>query len=179
MAKITVIAAHPDPDKSLANRVVLEQFRQLLPDAETVLIAKDYPDWRFDVQKEQQRLLAAGTIIFEFPVWWYAAPWLLEKYLTDVFAYGYAYGTKFALEGKKFILSFTCGGGEKSYTKDGLYHCTIDEIMLPMYATASYCRLNYIGNVVSYHMMPEDCPEKEIIAKAKKHAERLAALAGK
>lgn len=179
MAEITVIAAHPSPEKSLANKVILERLNQALPAAEIAHIAKDYPDWRFDIKKEQERLLSAETIVFEFPVWWYAIPWLLEKYLTDIFVYGFAYGTRFALEGKKFILSFTCGGGEKSYTKEGLYHCTIDEIMLPMYATASYCRLNYIGNVVSYHMMPEDCPVNEIIEKARRHAERLAMLAGK
>lgn len=179
MAKITVIAAHPAPDNSLANKTILEQFHQLVSEAEIVHIAKTYPDWRFDVKKEQERLLASETIVFEFPVWWYAIPWLLEKYLTDVFAYGYAYGTKFALEGKRFILSFTCGGGEKSYTKDGLYHCTIDQIMLPMYATASYCRLNYIGNIISYHMIPDDDPVDGIIDKAKKHADRLAIMVGK
>ena len=127
--------------------------------------------------KEQERLAATETIIFDFPVWWYAAPWTLLKYISDVFAYGFAYGTTFALANKKAILSFTCGGGERSYTKDGLYQCTIDEIMSPMYATLRYCRLDFLGNVISCHMMPEDCPVDEIKAKAERHGERLAELA--
>lgn len=177
MPKITVIAAHPAPQKSLANRLVLERFSELLPKAEIVSLAASYPDWYFDVEKEQQRLVAAGTLIFEFPVWWYAAPWTLLKYISDVFSYGFVYGTAFALEKKKAILSLTCGGGERSYTRDGLYHCTIDEIMLPLYATLRYCRLDFLGNVISYHMMPEDCPVEQIEEKAKNHGERLAKLA--
>lgn len=177
MAKITVISAHPDPEKSLANRTILDRFHKLLPDADIVSLAKTYPDWRFNIKEEQDRLAVTTTLIFEFPVWWYAMPWTLQKYITDVFAYGYAYGDSFALEGKRFILSFTCGGGEKSYTKDGLYHCTIPEVMSPVYATARYCRLNYLGDIISYHMMPEDCPVDKIIEKANSHGEKLAKLA--
>ncbi len=176
MPKITVIASHPDPEKSLANRVILERFHELVPGADIVSLAQAYPDWRFDVGKEQKRLVASDVIVFEFPVWWYAIPWTLQKYVTDVFAYDFAYGGRFALEGKRFILSFTCGGGEKSYTRDGLYHCTIDEIMLPVYATARYCKLNYLGNIVSYHMMPEDCPVDRIRAKAREHGDKLAEM---
>lgn len=177
MSKITVIASHPDPEKSLANRIVLERFHELAPWADIVQLADAYPDWHFDVRKEQERLVASYVIVFEFPVLWYAIPWTLQKYITDVFAYDFAYGNRFALEGKMLILSFTCGGGEKSYTKDGLYHCTIDEIMLPVYATARYCKLNYLGNVVSYHMMPEDCPVSKIMEKARMHGEKLAEMA--
>lgn len=177
MAKITVIAGHPDPDHSLANRVILDKFHELAPKAEIVRLAVLYPDWRFDIKAEQSRLAETDTLVFEFPIWWYAMPWLMQKYVTDVFAYGYAYGDHYALEGKKLILSYTCGGGEKSYTRDGLYHCTIEEVMSPVYATARYCRLSYLGQIISYHMMPEDCTVERIKEKARAHAERLAKLA--
>lgn len=179
MAKITVIYAHPDPEKSLANRNIIDQFHALMPNAEIVPLGEKYPDWHFDIKAEQERLMMSDVLIFEFPVWWYAMPWTLQKYVTDVFAYGFAYGNQYALENKKFILSFTCGGGEKSYTRDGLYHCTIDDIMSPLYATSRYCRLNYIGSIISWHMMPEDCPVADIVEKAGKHAEKLAKISGK
>lgn len=176
MAKTTVIYGHPEPEKSLANRNVLREFGNLVPDADIVTLASLYPDARFDVGREQERLVASDVIVFQFPVWWYAVPWLQAKYLTDVFAYDFAYGSKYALEGKKFILSFTCGGGEKSYARDGLYHCTIDEIMSPMYGTARYCKLMKLADVITYHMMPEDCPVDKIVEKAKDQGKRLAAL---
>lgn len=179
MAKITVISGHPRPEASLANRNVLEKFHELIPDAEIIWLAQTYPDAKFDVRKEQERLAATESIVFQFPVWWYAAPWLLQKYITDVLAYGYAYGDKYALEGKKFVLSLTCGGGEKSYTRDGLYHCTIEEIMSPLHALARYCRLDYLGQAISYHMMPDDCPVNEIIEKARTQGEKLAKMLGK
>ena len=176
MTNITVIYGHPEPGKSLANRAVLERFSQLAPSAGIVTLAELYPNGVLDIKKEQDRLVASDTIIFQFPVWWYAIPWLLSKYISEVFAYDFAYGNRFALDGKKFVLSFTCGGGEKSYTKDGLYHLTIAEIMSPMYGTARYCRLHYLGDVITYHMMPEDCPKDRIVKKAHNQGEELAKL---
>lgn len=51
--------------------------------------------------------------------------------------------------------------------------------MSPAYATARYCRLNYLGQIISNHMMPEDCPVEKIVEKAKAHADKLAEVAVK
>ena len=45
-----------------------------------------------------------------------------------------------------------------------------------MYGTARYCRLNYLGDVITYHMMPEDCPENRIVERARNQGEELAKL---
>ena len=45
-----------------------------------------------------------------------------------------------------------------------------------MYGTARYCRLNYLGDVITYHMRPDDCPKDRILEKAKKQGEELEKL---
>lgn len=156
---------------------MLKTFQELTPEAEVVTLASLYPDANFDVAREQKRLVESGTIIFEFPIWWHSIPWLLSKYVADVLAFDFAYGGKYALEGKKFILSFTCGADEKSYSKDGAFHCTIDDLMTPMFATARYCKMAYSGKVLSYQMIGSDKHREEIVAKAIKQGEALANLA--
>ena len=51
MANITVIYGHPEPDRSLANRAVLEKFSQLAPGADIVTLAKLYPNAVFEIKK--------------------------------------------------------------------------------------------------------------------------------
>ena len=52
-----------------------------------------YPDGKIDVKAEQEKLLKADTIIFQFPMFWFKSPYLLSKWTEDVFAHGFAYGS--------------------------------------------------------------------------------------
>ena len=45
-----------------------------------------------DVRAEQEKLLWADTIIFQFPLWWYAMPAILKGWVDRVFTYHFAYG---------------------------------------------------------------------------------------
>lgn len=41
---------------------------------------------------EQEKLLWADTIIFQFPLWWYTMPAILKGWVDRVFTYRFAYG---------------------------------------------------------------------------------------
>ena len=60
MKKILIVSGHPDLNDSFANKTILEETRNLLPEAEFVYLDKLYPDFRIDVQAEQERLLRAN-----------------------------------------------------------------------------------------------------------------------
>jgi len=45
-----------------------------------------------DVLAEQEKLLWADTIIFQFPLWWYTMPAILKGWVDRVFTYHFAYG---------------------------------------------------------------------------------------
>jgi putative NADPH-quinone reductase len=75
-----------------------------------------YPDYKIDVKTEQEFLLKADTIIFQYPLFWYNVPSILKEWMDSVFTYGFAFGKgNYQLEGKKIIVSFTTGSWSKDY----------------------------------------------------------------
>jgi NAD(P)H dehydrogenase (quinone) len=45
-----------------------------------------------DVKREQENLLWADTVIFQFPMWWYGMPAILKGWFERVYSLGFAYG---------------------------------------------------------------------------------------
>ncbi|NEA52451.1 NAD(P)H-dependent oxidoreductase [Streptomyces sp. SID10815] len=97
-----------------------------------------------DVRAEQEKLLWADTIIFQFPLWWYTMPAILKGWVDRVFTYHFAYGvgehsdTKYGerfgegtLAGRKALLSVTVGGLESHYAARGI-NGPIDDLLFPI-----------------------------------------------
>lgn len=97
-----------------------------------------------DVRAEQEKLLWADTIIFQFPLWWYTMPAILKGWVDRVFTYRFAYGvgehsdTKYGerfgegtLAGRKALLSVTVGGPESHYAARGI-NGPIDDLLFPI-----------------------------------------------
>ncbi|MEV0432394.1 NAD(P)H-dependent oxidoreductase [Nocardia sp. NPDC050413] len=98
-----------------------------------------------DVRAEQEKLLWADTIIFQFPLWWYSMPAILKGWVDRVFTYRFAYGvgehseTKYGerygegtLAGKKALLSVTIGGPEPHYGPRGI-NGPIEDLLFPIH----------------------------------------------
>ena len=86
-----------------------------------------------DIIKEQNKLLWADAIIFQFPFWWFGMPAILKGWVDRVFACGFAYGIgkhdgknwgkrygDGTLKGKLGMLSITIGGRAPNIKKEGL-----------------------------------------------------------
>ncbi|GAA1673026.1 NAD(P)H-dependent oxidoreductase [Kribbella yunnanensis] len=97
-----------------------------------------------DVRAEQEKLLWADTIIFQFPLWWYTMPAILKGWVDRVFTYHFAYGvgehsdTKYGerfgegtLAGRRALLSVTAGGPESHYAARGI-NGPIDDLLYPI-----------------------------------------------
>ncbi len=77
----------------------------------------------YDNNEEVDKYLWADVIIYQMPAWWMEGPWILKKYIDDVFSAGYGkmyiddgrtrkdplkkYGSGGLLQGKKYLLSVT------------------------------------------------------------------------
>ena len=98
-----------------------------------------------DVHTEQEKLLWADTIIFQFPLWWYTMPAILKGWVDRVFTYHFAYGvgehseTKYGerfgegtLAGRRALLSVTAGGPESHYTPRGI-NGPIEDLLFPIH----------------------------------------------
>ena len=63
MKKVLVISGHTDLATSVANKTILNTISQRLPEAEIVKLDTLYPNFRIDVDAEQQRLLKDDIIV--------------------------------------------------------------------------------------------------------------------
>ncbi|WP_158784485.1 NAD(P)H-dependent oxidoreductase [Pantoea sp. BAV 3049] len=104
-------------------------------------------DQGYVVADEVQKYLDADTVIYQMPGWWMGEPWILKKYIDEVFTEGHGslyasdgrtrsdaakkYGSGGLIQGKKYMLSLTWNAPLQAFTDpeqffegvgvDGLY----------------------------------------------------------
>lgn len=94
-----------------------------------------------DVVAEQEKMLAADAVIFQFPLWWFGMPAILKGWIDRVWAYGLAYGYKDAgnryrygdgaFKGKRALLSVTMGGPAEDYSPRGI-NGPLEQLLFPI-----------------------------------------------
>lgn len=183
MKKITVISGHTDLAHSVANKTIIETLSQRLPEADIALLDSLYPDFKIDVKREQERLLNAEIIVLQFPVFWYSAPSLLERWMEETFVHGFSHGsTGDKLKGKTLVLSFTTGAPAEMYSREGALHYTIDELLVGFQAICNFTQMNYGGRIYTGGVGYTNRSTPALIEEQKQasvaHAERLIKLLG-
>jgi len=104
-------------------------------------------DEGYDVATEIEKYLAADTVIYQMPGWWMGEPWIMKKYIDEVFTEGHGklyasdgrtrsdgakkYGSGGLIQGKTYMLSLTWNAPLEAFTDpeqffegvgvDGLY----------------------------------------------------------
>lgn len=137
--KTLVILAHPNLEASRVNKRWKKELLQHPNDIAIHEIYKEYPEWKIDVSREQTLLEAYNHVVFQFPFYWYSYPPLLKKWFDDVFAYGWAYGSKGdKLKGKKLGLAMSIGDKKENYLPEGSVSFTVDELITPFKASARH-----------------------------------------
>ena len=109
--KIANLVFHPDLNTSRVNST----WKKMMEDSGKITTSRDmyseYPNFKIDVEREQQLLMEHERIVFQFPLYWYSVPPLLKKWLDDVLTYNFAYGSKGdKLKGKDMQLLVSVGG---------------------------------------------------------------------
>ena len=178
MKNILVVSGHTDLKHSVANKTILETLSKLLPTAEISKLDELYPDFKINVKAEQEKLVKADIIILQFPIFWYSAPSMLERWMESTFVHGFSHGsTGDKLKGKKLILSFTTGAPEQMYSRDGAMKYNIDDFLPCFKAMCNLTQMEYIGYVftggVSYAMRTTPDLIKEQEEKSIKHAHKV------
>ena len=104
----------------------------------------------FDSKVERKFWQSAGTIILEFPLYWYHSPALLKQYLDDVLTDDWAYESNYDLAGKNLQVLTTTGGIEELYSASGEHGFKLSEILTPYKAIASFTKMNYLPELAIY-----------------------------
>ena len=181
-SKVLLISGHPRLESSLSNRMILADLEEKLGSSLAVRrLDALYFDRPIDVAAEQAALVEADTIIWQFPLYWYALPALMKAWVDDVLLYGFAHGaTGDKLRGKRLILSFTAGAPGDTYGHGQRMNHPIEDFLLPMKQTALLCGMEWQEPIYSTGMTlfpgihgPEDRDRVE--ARAHDHADELIA----
>ncbi|GAB4555635.1 MAG: NAD(P)H-dependent oxidoreductase [Phycisphaerales bacterium] len=144
---------HPDYENSRANRALIDAVRTL-PNVTLRDHHALYPDGCIDVDAEQALLEAHDVHVMQFPFYWFSSPPLFKAWQDQILTWGWAFGDRRALEGKAWRVVTTLGGGPDDYSPLGLAGHTVDEILLPVKLTASYCAIQWLDPFCVYNVAP-------------------------
>lgn len=147
--KVLVIVAHPEPQNSVVNSLLLKAIKHLEHVTIHDLYAI-YPDFFIDVAAEQQRLLEHDVIVFQHPLYMYSCPALLKEWMDRVLSKDFAFGSKTELEGKYWRSVISAGGKRMAFDEKGYNKYPLEEILQPFELTAALCRMNWLEPLVLY-----------------------------
>ncbi|MER8223565.1 NAD(P)H-dependent oxidoreductase [Streptomyces sp. NPDC094143] len=142
-----IVLAHPDRAASRVNAALTaagEAVGVTVRDLHAL-----YPDRRIDVGAEQELLRTHDRVILQFPVHWFAVPYLLKQWLDEVLTYGWAYGPGGdALRGKTLQLVVSTGMKDDEYTPAGRATRALEDLLSPLQATAAFTGMRYAPPLV-------------------------------
>jgi glutathione-regulated potassium-efflux system ancillary protein KefF len=145
---ICLVYAHPYPDRSRANHLLVEAVRDL-PGVGLRSLYDLYPDFGIDVQAEQEALSEADVIVWQHPLYWYTVPGLLKHWFDKVLAHGWAYGADgTALRGKKCLWVATTGGDDASFSPEGMHGHGFEAFVPVVRQTARFCGMEWLEPLI-------------------------------
>lgn len=140
---IDLVYAHPYPNRSRANRSLLEAVRDL-PAVEIRSLYDLYPDFAIDVEAEQAALQRARIVVWQNPLYWYSVPPLLKLWFDKVLAYGWAYGDDaHALRNKQCLWVTTTGGDVAAFSKESVHGHHFESFIPAIEQTARFCGMRW------------------------------------
>lgn len=145
---LVLIFAHPYPDRSRANRVLLDAVRDM-PGLAVRSLYDLYPGFEIDIEAEQNALAAAHIIVWQHPMYWYSVPGLLKHWFDKVLARGWAYGEGgTALRGKRCLWVTTTGGDHQAFDRSGMHAHPLAAFVPPIEQTARFCGMEWLPPLV-------------------------------
>ena len=140
---IVLFSAHPYPDRSRANRALLEAVSGL-PELELRSLYDLYPDFDIDVPEEQAALTRARAVVWQHPLYWYSVPSLFKHWFDKVLLRGWAYGEGgTALAGKRCLWAPTTGGEPSSYQPGAIHGFPFSAFVPVVEQTARFCGMHW------------------------------------
>jgi glutathione-regulated potassium-efflux system ancillary protein KefF len=153
---LVLIFAHPYPDRSRANQVLLSAVRDL-PQVEVRSLYDLYPAFDIDIEAEQAVLERSKIVVWQHPLYWYAPPSLLKHWFDKVLLRGWAYGEGgTALHGKRCLWVTTTGAELDAYSPDGMHGHPFPAFVPPVEQTARFCGMRWEAPIVLHgaHRIP-------------------------
>ena len=174
MKRVLIYYAHPAHSYSRINKALM-QTAQAQSDVTFVDLYQEYPRYRIDIDKEQDRMREHDVILFQFPIYWYSCPSLMKEFMDVVLEHGFAYGSEDTeLTGKQFGIVVSTSGSETDYSKSGYQNFPLTTFMTPFEQTANLCRMTYLPPFAYFGAHTTD--DTTLTAHAKAYGTYISAL---
>lgn len=181
MKNLLIVSGHTYESMSVTNREILRRLQLAYPNAQVDNLHELYPTFAPDVVAEKNKLLWADTILIQSPVFWYGPSSAVARWMEEVWQEGWAYGSQQALAGKRVALGLTAGELTEAYTT-GEAGITTADLFRPLKVGFEYCKMDYLGGVLTGGAMNSGTPTPEERAHmeqlALRHTTELIALLG-
>lgn len=133
----------------------------------------------YDAAIEREKFHAADLVIFQFPVYWFALPPTLKRYIDDVYAYGSffgpteAYGRGGLLTGRDYLVSTTWNAASNDFGSGAtiLGERTPDDVLVSFHLTQQYVGLNPLPSFATYDVMQRPDADRSA-ARLREHLRR-------
>lgn len=140
----------------------------------------------YDIQHEVDKVLWADAVIYQMPAWWMEAPWIMKKYIDDVFSGGYGkifesdgrtrsdsgkkYGSGGLLQGKKYLFSMTWNAPLEAFTDPEQFFegKGIDAVLFPFHKANQFVGMSPLPSFMCNDVM-KDPHIADDVARYKKH----------
>jgi glutathione-regulated potassium-efflux system ancillary protein KefF len=145
---VLVILAHPYPDRSRANRALVQSLDGLAG-VEVRSLYDLYPDFAINAAAEREALSAASVVVWQHPIYWYTVPALLKLWFEKVLVAGWAWGHGGdALRGKRCLWVVTTGGDQLDYSAAGMHGQGFEAFVPVVRQTAEFCGMVWLEPIV-------------------------------
>ncbi|NRG47596.1 NAD(P)H-dependent oxidoreductase [Bacillus sp. CRN 9] len=136
-----------------------------------------------DIIEEQEKLLWADFVIFQFPLWWYSVPAILKGWFDRVFASGFIYSRDNrydtgGLKGRKAMLSITTGSPKGAYTPFGMDGDINDKILYHInHGMLYFAGLQPVDPFISWTPSHSEDDRKQYLEEYKERLQKLNEIA--
>ncbi|WP_354624709.1 NAD(P)H-dependent oxidoreductase [Psychromonas sp. MME2] len=140
----------------------------------------------YDIEEEIQKWVWADTVIQQTPAWWMGAPWIVKKYIDEVFTNGHGrlyqsdgrtrknsdhkYGSGGLLQGKEYMLSVTWNAPAESFTdpKQFFEGAGVDGVYMAMHKAHQFLGMSPLETFMSNDVIKNPSIEGDV-ARYKAH----------
>ncbi len=134
----------------------------------------------YNPQAEVENILWADAVIYQFPAWWMEAPWIMKKYVDEVFTAGHGklyesdgrtrsdarkkYGSGGLLQGKKYMFSVTWNAPAEAFTEPGQFFegKGIDGDLLPFHKANQFLGMSPLPTFMCNDVIKQPSIENDV-----------------
>ncbi|GAA4503782.1 NAD(P)H-dependent oxidoreductase [Gluconacetobacter aggeris] len=128
-------------------------------------------DSGYDIQEEVRNFLWADLVIYQMPGWWMGAPWIVKKYMDEVFTAGHGalyandgrsrahperkYGSGGLLHGKHYMLSLTWNAPEEAFLDSAQFFegRGVDAVYFPFHKANQFLAMSPLPTFLASDVM--------------------------